>query len=49
MGESIKKAKYAVQKADTLVRRGTDSVIVATELEPAQNGPRFETPHFGTG
>ena len=48
MGESIKKAKYAVQKADTLVRRGADSVIVATALEPAENGrKRFRAGSIG--
>lgn len=38
MSETIKKAKDSVQKADTLVRLGTDSCLVATELEPGDNG-----------
>ncbi|HVQ97445.1 MAG TPA: hypothetical protein VMS16_01295, partial [Mycobacterium sp.] len=38
MSETIKKANESVQAADTLVRRGTDAFLVATELEPGENG-----------
>lgn len=37
MSETIKKAKDAVQAADTLVRRGSDAFLVASELTPAEN------------
>jgi nitrite reductase (NADH) small subunit len=38
MSETIKKAKDSVQGADTLVRRGTDAFLVATDLPAAENG-----------
>lgn len=38
MSESIKKAKDSAQSADTLVRRGTDAFLVASDLPPAENG-----------
>ena len=38
MSETIKKASESVQAADTLVRRGTDAFLVATELEPSESG-----------
>ena len=38
MNDGIKKAKDSVQRADTLVRRGTDAFLVATALPAADNG-----------
>ena len=38
MSETIKKAKDSVQSTDTLVRRGTDAFLVATDLPVAENG-----------
>ena len=38
MSETIKKANDSVQAADTLVRRGTDTFLVATQLETGENG-----------
>lgn len=37
MSETIKKATDSIQSADTLVRRGTDAFLVATDLPSAEN------------
>ncbi len=38
MSETIKKAKDSVQGDDTLVRRGTDAFLVASDLPVSENG-----------
>lgn len=41
MTSSIKKAKDSVQDEDTLVRKGTDSILVAEPLEPREGRKRY--------